>query len=131
MSGIFSRLKIFDPTAVPILPLAKIVHPTVVPVSFSKQPEFIERVWDTAEAIGTRPFKDLNTANNKAIFKKGMLILTEAKVCYAQRAHTDKPDEDLTARKHYSEEELLDLDSIASVLPLPLAMYLECIGNVQ
>jgi hypothetical protein len=60
-----------------------------------------------------------------------MLMLAEAKVCYAQRAHIDKPDEDLPARRYYTEEELNDLNSMASVLPLPLTMYLECIGNVQ
>lgn len=132
LAGIYSRLKITDPTAVPALPLAKDVSdPMVVPVSFAKQPEFVDRVWDTAEAIGTRPFKDVNTPENKAIFKKGMLILAEAKICYAQRAHIDKPAEELSARNNYSEEELLDLNSMASVLPLPLAKYLECIGNVK
>lgn len=81
------------------------------------------------EAIGTRPFAQLNTVENKAIFKKGMLILSEAKVCYAQRAHLDKPDEELPSKRMYTLEELHDLKEMASVLPYPLAIYLESIGN--
>lgn len=42
-----------------------------------------------------------------------MLILSKAKVYYAQRAHIDKPDEDLPAQKYYIEEELNDLNSMA------------------
>lgn len=94
-------------------------------------PEYIDRIWDSMEAIGTRPIKDLNTAPNRYIFKKGMLILAEAKVCFAQGAHVDKPDEDLKARNLYSEEEFLDHNTMAPVLPLPLVIYLECLGNIE
>lgn len=129
MAGIFSRLKISDPTAVPSLPLARDLHPVTVPITFKRLPNYVDRVWDTMEAIGTRPFAQLNTAANKAIFKKGMLILSEVKVCYAQRAHLDKPDEELPTKKLYSLEELQDLNNMASMLPYPLAIYLESIGN--
>lgn len=131
MAGIFSRLKISDPTAVPSLPLARDLHPVTVPVTFKRVPTYVDRVWDTMEAIGTRPFAQLNTAVNKAIFKKGMLILSEAKVCYAQRAHMDKPDEELPSKRMYTLEELHDLNEMASVLPYPLAIYLESIGNTM
>ncbi|KOC67378.1 hypothetical protein WH47_09295 [Habropoda laboriosa] len=60
-----------------------------------------------------------------------MLILSEVKLAYAQRAHIDKPDEDLPARKYYTSEELRDFNNMVTSLPLPLAMYLECIGNVK
>lgn len=81
------------------------------------------------EAIGTRPFGQLNIPENKKIFKKGMLILSEAKVCFAQRAHIDKPDEELQTKKLYTLEELQDLNNMTGILPYPLAIYLESIGN--
>lgn len=77
--------------------------------------EFVDRVWDTMEAIGTRPFGQLNTLENKNIYKKGMLILSEVKVCYAQRAHIDKSDEDLPSKKLYNTEELTDFNNMASI----------------
>nr|CAH7738846.1 unnamed protein product [Callosobruchus chinensis] len=80
------------------------------------------------QAIGTRPFASLDNPQNKAIFKKGMLILSEVKLCYAQRRHGQNPDEDLPSRKLYNDEELRDLNRMASELPYPLAIYLECIG---
>lgn len=129
MAGIFARLKITDPTAVPALPLARDMHPVTTPVSFKAAPEFVDRVWDTMEAIGTRPFGALNTPENKNVFKKGVLILSEAKVCYAQRAHLDKPDEELPSKRLYTLEELEDLNNMSSILPYPLAIYLESIGN--
>lgn len=129
MAGIFARLKIKDPTAVSSIPLAREIHPVTVPVSFAALPEYVDRTWDTMEAIGTRPFGNLNTPVNKAIFRKGMLILSEVKLCYAQRAHIDKPDEDLPSKKLYNTEELNDFNNMASMLPYPLAIYLECIGN--
>ncbi|KAL1490207.1 hypothetical protein ABEB36_012939 [Hypothenemus hampei] len=129
MAGIFARLKIADPTAVSSLPLAKDNHPVTVPVAFNNLPTYVDRVWDTMEAIGPRSFNQVNTLENKNIFKKGMLILSEAKVCFAQRAHIDKPDEDLPSKKLYNTEELNDLNNMASILPYPLAIWLECIGN--
>lgn len=131
LAGIYSRLKISDPTAIPSLPLARETHPVTVPVSFKRLPDLVDRVWDTMEAVGPRPFAQLNTLENKHIFKKGMLILAEAKVCYAQRAHTDKPDEELPSKKLYTLEELQDINNMASVLPYPLAIYLECLGNTE
>jgi hypothetical protein len=56
ISGIFTRVKISDPTAVSSLPLAKQTQPVVVPVAFHCVPDYIDRIWDTMEAIGTRPF---------------------------------------------------------------------------
>lgn len=129
MAGIFSRLKIADPTSVPQVQIARDIHPVTVPISLRQTVQVVDRVWDTMEAIGTRPFANLNTLENKNIFKKGMLILEEAKVCYAQRAHMDKPDEDLPSKNLYSLEELQDLNNMAEELPLPLAMLLETIGN--
>ncbi|CAG4981882.1 unnamed protein product [Colias eurytheme] len=128
-AGIFARLKIKDPTAVSSIPLASEVHPAIVPVTFSTLPSYVDRVWDTMEATGTRPFSALNTLENKNTFKKGMQILAEVKLCYAQRAHQDKPDEDLPSRKLYTTEELHDFNNMAEHLPYPLAIYLECIGN--
>lgn len=128
-AGIFARLKITDPTSVPAIPIAHEIHPVVVPVTFNALPEYVDRVWDTMEAIGTRPFGIINTLENKNIFKKGMQILAEVKLCYAQRAHIDKPDGELPSRKLYNEEELHDFNNMAEQLPYPLAMYLECIGN--
>jgi hypothetical protein len=58
-----------------------------------------------------------------------MLILSQIKVCYAQRAHVDKPDEDLPAKRLYTEEKLRDFNNMASTLPYPLAIWLESIGN--
>lgn len=81
------------------------------------------------EATGTRPFSAMNNLQNKNVFKKGMQILAEVKLCYSQRAHQDKPDEDLPAKKLYTTEELHDFNNMAEHLPYPLALYLECIGN--
>lgn len=128
-AGIFARLKIKDPTSVSSIPIASEVHPVIVPITFNTLPDYVDRVWDTMEATGTRPFSALNTVTNKGIFKKGMQILAEVKLCFAQRAHQDKPDEDLPSRKLYTSEELNDYNNMAEQLPYPLAMYLECIGN--
>lgn len=130
-AGIFARLKLADPTAVTAVQIQRKRHPTVVPVSLRGQQGLITRTWDTMEAIGTRAFQALNTMENRKIFQKGMLILSEAKVAFAQRAHIDKPDEDLPSRKYYNAEELRDINNMVASLPLPLAMYLECIGNVK
>lgn len=129
MAGIFSRLNISDPTAVPAIPLSRDMHPVTTPVAFQVAPLFVDRVWDTMEAVGTRPFGLLDTPENKNIFKKGILILSDAKVCYVQRAYVDKPDEDLPTKKLYNTEELMDLNNMAGTLPYPLAIYLESIGN--
>lgn len=131
LAGIYSRLKLSDPTTVSSAPLAKEVHPVVVPVTVRTLPSYVDRVWDTMEAIGTRPFGQLNTADNKNIFKKGALILAEAKIAYAQRTTPATPDDDLPARRLYTEEELRDLNQMASSTPLPLAIYLECLGNTK
>lgn len=128
-AGIFARLKIKDPTAISSTPIMRETHPATVPISFATLPEYVDRVWDTMEAIGTRPFAQMNTPDNKAVFKKGMLILSEVKLCYAQRAHIDKPDEELPSKKIYTTEELNDINNMAASLPYPLAIYLECIGN--
>nr|XP_012146119.1 PREDICTED: uncharacterized protein LOC105663206 isoform X2 [Megachile rotundata] len=130
-AGIFARLKLTDTTAVTAVQIQRERHPTVVPISLKGQQELIARTWDTMEAIGTRPFQTLNSMENRRIFQKGMLIISEAKVAFAQRAHIDKPDEDLPSRKYYNAEELRDINNMVSSLPLPLAMYLECIGNVK
>lgn len=131
LAGIYSRLKLADPTTVSSAPLAKEVHPVVVPVTVRTLPSYVDRVWDTMEAIGTRPFGQLNTPMNKDIFKKGALILAEAKVAYAQRTTPATPDDDLPARRLYTEEELRDLNQMASSTPLPLAVYFECLGNTK
>lgn len=126
-AGIFAWLKISDPITVPTIPIANEIHPVTVPVTFNTLPEYVDRVWDTMEAIGTRPISNLNTLHKKAVFKKGMQILTEVKVCYAQHAHVDKPDEDLPSKKLYTLEELNDFNNMVEILPYPLAIYLECI----
>jgi hypothetical protein len=68
MSGVFARLKISDPTAVATIPISRETHPVTVPITFNKLPTYLDRVWDTMEAIGTRPFSQLDTFNNKMIF---------------------------------------------------------------
>lgn len=80
LAGIYARLKITDPTTVSSAPLAKEVHPVMAPIGVKTLPHSVDRVWDTMKAIGTRPFGQLNTANDKNVFKKGMLILAEAKI---------------------------------------------------
>lgn len=128
LSGIFARLKISDPTTVSSAPLAKEVHPVVAPIGIKTLPQYIDRVWDTMEAIGTRPFSQLNNPGTKATFTKGAMILAEAKLSYAQRRTSATPDDELPARKLYTEEELNDLNQMAKSTPLPLAVYIECIG---
>ncbi|CAH1956257.1 unnamed protein product [Acanthoscelides obtectus] len=113
LAGIFQRLKIKDLTSVPQVQLPSDNHSVTVPVTFKYVPHIVDRVWDTMEAVGTRPFAQWNTPQNKQIFQKGMLILCEAKLCYAQRAHIDKPDEDLPSKKLYNTEELNDLNNMA------------------
>jgi hypothetical protein len=90
-----------------------------VPVTFNKFLVYLDRVWDTMQAIGTHPFSQLDTIMNKAIFLEGMLI------------HIDKPDEDLPSKRLYSEEELRDFNNMASILPYPLAICLQSIGNAS
>lgn len=60
-----------------------------------------------------------------------MLILSEAKVCYEHRIHMDKPDEERNAKRYYTQEELNDVNGMASIMSYPLAMYLECLGNAN
>lgn len=131
LSGIYARLKISDPTTVSSAPLAKEVHPVVAPIGIKTLPSYVDRVWDTMEAIGTRPFSQLNNVQNKTTFKKGALILAETKLSYAQRTTQATPDNELPARKLYTDEELRDLNQMASSTPLPLAVFLECIGNTK
>lgn len=69
MSGIFAQLKITDPTAVASTPIARDVHLVTVPIGFRQLLEYVDRVWDTIEAIGTRPFASLNSPVNKNLFK--------------------------------------------------------------
>jgi hypothetical protein len=128
MAGVVARLKIQDPTAVATIPLSRENHPVTVPITFNKLPTYLDRVWDTMQAIGTRPFSQLDSPTNKMIFLKGMLILSEVKVCYAQRAHVDKPGESLPTKRLYTEE-LRHFNNMASTLPYPLAIWLESIGN--
>ena len=96
LSGIFARLKISDPTTVSSAPLAKEVHPVVAPIGIKTMPQYIDRVWDTMEAIGTRPFSQLNNPGTKATFTKGAMILAEAKLSYAQRRTDTQGKEHLT-----------------------------------
>ncbi|KAJ3638951.1 hypothetical protein MTP99_002279 [Tenebrio molitor] len=56
LAGVFARLKIADPTAVASIPISRETHPVTVPVTFNKFPSYLDRVWDTMQAIGTRPF---------------------------------------------------------------------------
>lgn len=68
MAEIFSRLKIQDPPAASSLSITKDNHPVTIAVGFRYIPEFVDRVWDTMEAIDRRPFSQLNTLENKNIF---------------------------------------------------------------
>lgn len=131
LTGVFARLKISDPTNVSSAPLAKEVHPVAAPIGIKTLPSYSDRVWDAMEAIGTRPFAQLNNHGNKDIFKKGTLILAEAKLSYAQRNTPATPDDELPAKKLYTEEELRDLNQMANSIPLPLAVFLECIGTTK
>lgn len=70
MEGIFQRLKVTDPTAVPAVPLTRESYPLILPVGFSKLPLYCDKVWDTMQAIGIRTFQQLDQLPNKAIFKK-------------------------------------------------------------
>ena len=131
LSGIYARLKISDLTTASSAPLAKEVHPVVAPIGIKTLPQYIDRVWDTMEAIGTRPFGQLNTVGNKATFTKGALILAEAKLSYAQRTTAATPDNKLPARRLYTKGELNDLNQMAKSTPLPLAVYIECFGVTE
>jgi hypothetical protein len=75
MAVIFIRLKVADPTAVASIPISRETHPVTTPVTFNKLPVYLASVWDTMQAIGARPFSQLDNIINKAIFLKGMLIL--------------------------------------------------------
>lgn len=44
LSGIYARLKIFDPTTVSSARLAKEVHPVVTPIGIKTLPEYVDRV---------------------------------------------------------------------------------------
>ena len=65
MAGIFQRLKISVPTSVRRETLAKQVVATTTPIKLTSVPEYTSTVWDTMQAVGTRPFASLDTPINR------------------------------------------------------------------
>ncbi|CAB3252111.1 unnamed protein product [Arctia plantaginis] len=122
-SDIFERLKI----ALSPMHLTKVVPRFTVRISFKTLNYYTAWIWDSMMLT----YDKLDHEHNKAIFQKGALLLAEAKVAYAQKSISHTPNEELRSRKVFTDEELLNLKEMASKLPLPLAAYLECIGNTN
>jgi hypothetical protein len=78
-----TQLKISDSTEVSEIRLVSNIVPSRVPVSLRGIPAVLDELWRRMLAIGTRPFQNLATPANKAIFFKVALLIFEAKVCFA------------------------------------------------
>lgn len=126
---LLKRLHVSDPTEVTAIKLRSSTVPAAIPVTFRALPRLVGAVWSRMMSIGTRPFGTLATAANYGIFLKVILMLAEAKVAYAQMKITAPPSIDLPHMYEFTESELRVFSSLAKVLPYPIAIYLEAIGN--
>lgn len=122
-SAIFQRLE----AALAPMHLAKVIPPVIVRISLKTLNYYSAWIWDSMMMT----YDKLDLECNKAIFQKGALLLAEAKVAYAQRTTSHTPKEELRCRKTFTDDELSNFKEMASKLPLPLATYLECIGNTS
>lgn len=128
-ASLLKRLHVSDPTQVSAIRIRSSVTPAAVPVTFRALPRFVEAVWKRMESIGTRPFGILATPANYGIFLKTILMLAEAKIAYAQMKVMAPPSIDLPHTHEFTEAELRVFSSMAKVLPYPIAIYIEAIGN--
>lgn len=128
-ASLLKRLHVTDPTKVSAIRLRSSVIPTAIPITLRALPRFVEAVWKRMISIGTRPFGILATPANYGIFMKMILMIAEAKLAYAQMKITAPPSMDLPHTFEFSESELRVFASLAKVLPYPIAIFIEAIGN--
>lgn len=128
-ASLMSRLKLTDQTSIMAIKLQSTIIPQGVPISFRGLPVLARVVWSRMQSIGTRPFQQLATEENFAIFVKCLLYICEAKLVYAQASCTNHPSSGLPSLDQYSEMQLRIIRTLATKLPYPLAVYVEAIGN--
>lgn len=98
-ASLLKRLKVTDQTTVAAIPLRSIIVPSHVPITFRGLPRFIRQLWLRMRFIGTRPFKNLCTDANYAVFLKVIMHIAEAKLAYAQMHCTKPPRHELTSSR--------------------------------
>lgn len=128
-ASILKRLKVSDPTTVAAIPLRSSIVPSHIPIVFRGLPRFVSQLWLRMKSIGTRPFQALSTDANYAVFLKVILHIAEAKIAYAQMNCTQPPRQELSSNYTFTEMQLRTISSLAKVLPYPIVIYLESIGN--
>ncbi|XP_045467477.1 uncharacterized protein LOC123675943 [Harmonia axyridis] len=97
-----------------------------IPITFCALPAYIDKIWMTVKNDAL----EYSDSTCKIVLKKVMLILAEAKVCFAQKTvPSERHLNELRQKYLYSNEEFIQLNSLlVEDLPYPLAAYLECIG---
>lgn len=126
---LLKRLKISDPTNLNAVQLQSSIPPTRVPITLRGLPRFVDELWLRMKAIGTRPFGQLATADNYAIFLKCIMYIAESRLTYAQMKCEAAPPFPLSSINSFTEMQLRTIKLQSSRLPFPLVIYMEAIGN--
>lgn len=126
---LLKRLKISDPTNLDAVQLQSSIPPARIPITFRGLPRYVFELWQRMKAIGTRPFSQLATDINYAIFLKCIMYIAESRLTYAQMKCEAVPPFPLSSINKFSEMQLRTIKLQSSRLPFPLVIYLEAIGN--
>lgn len=128
-STIFKRLKLTVPPSISAIKLQSTIAPTTVPISFFGAIMLLQQLWLRMRAYGLGLFATLDTPRNQAIFTKCFLYICEAKLVYAQIASNNSSVLELPSLNQFTELQLRTIRNLSRLLPYPLVMYIESIGN--
>lgn len=126
---LMKRLKISDPTNLNAVQLQSSIPPVRVPITLRGLPRFVHELWLRMKAIGTRPFSQLATDANYAIFLKCIMYIAESRLTYAQMKCEAVPPFPLSSISSFTEMQLRTIKLQSSRLPFPLVIFMEAIGN--
>lgn len=126
---LLKRLKITDPTNLNAVQLQSSIPPAKIPITLRGLPRFVFELWQRMKAIGTRPFSQLATEENYAIFLKCIMYIAESRLTYAQMKCEAVPPFPLSSIDSFTEMQLRTIKLQSSRLPFPLIMFMEAIGN--
>lgn len=130
-SSIMKRLHISDPVDLSAIQLQSAITPARIPITLRGLPRYTREVWSRMVAVGTSAFRNVsNTPNAYAIFLKCCLIIAESRVTYAQMKCESFPCFPMTSISKFSEMQLRSIRLYSSRLPVPLAIFMEAIGNI-
>lgn len=128
-STVFKRLKLTVPPSISAINLQSTIAPTTVPISFFGAIMLLQQLWLRMRAFGLGLIATLDTQRNQAIFTKCFLYICEARLVYAQIASQNSSVLDLPSINQFTELQLRIIRNLSRILPYPLVMYLESIGN--